>query len=551
VAQGNLIQAAGLVGLVGVFLATAAVLPLQVPPLVDEPILASSAFEWARSGAIDISGLSAPVAWFDTIWGGIFARWLGPTYAALRWSTIVLTAISAPFLYWQLCYVTSAKSFRLIGTAVYLFNPLTLVLSVTFMSDMHTVSLGVIAGALLLTGLTRERHSINWLTAGSLVASLGFFSRPQALVVPLAAAAAVWTGSGSTKLKVCRFVGVSAPIALVVSIYLWWSSSHEQPFIRELSQEALRDRFATDIGPFLAIAAIFAIVYIGLVALPLVPTFARFEGGSIKSVVGASALGVLTMGVAAVALGKSAEAQGWVTWTGLASVDKTQLGHRPELGPEALHIVILLAAVVTATAFTYAVGRLWPPSQRRIRTFLVLMIGGTIASAILASMTFHSTIHDRYILPALPAIVVLAVGVAVLTPWRVSLSAGAIGLLAAFGAVGTYDGLIAQQEIVRFADDAIESGIDPLQFDGGASWSAITFGVADDEGPGFIFSRSGPFWIKFYAVDTEPVFGVALEPLQGYKVLDRREIPSMLHRAPLYDYLVEREERPYFRVEDY
>ena len=147
----------GLIGLVGLFLATPLLIPIEIPtPLVDEPIFAKSAFHYARTGEIAISGLSAPNAVFDTVWGGTFVRLFDESYWSLRFSSLTLVALSAPFMYLLCRSLGAASGVSLLATATYLFGPLVFSLSNTFMTDSHAMALLVIAMALTARSLSRD-----------------------------------------------------------------------------------------------------------------------------------------------------------------------------------------------------------------------------------------------------------------------------------------------------------------------------------------------------------------------------------------------------------
>ena len=140
----------------------------------------------------------------------------------------------------------------------------------------------------------------------------------------------------------------------------------------------------------------------------------------------------------------------------------------------------------------------------------------------------------------LPIAVALAVASARISRNRLVLSTVLVGLLAIFAVVGTRDAFVAHEAAFEFAQESVASGIDPLAFDGGAAWSANQFGVFE-ESLAPIEERPGPFWVKFYAVNTDPSFGIALERLPGYEILDRVEYESLLLREPTYLYLIHRD----------
>lgn len=527
----------GVAVLVVMYLCLALVLPISTEaPIVDEPIYAESAFEWARSGAIEISGLSAPNAVFDTIWGGLFARVFGETYGALRLSTLVLTALSAPFMYWLCRNLGASRAVSLLATAAYLFNPLVIVLSATFMTDAHFMALVVMSVACFAHALEFTRGGGRGaLLAGSVFASLAFLSRPQALVIPVAAALVLLFRSKYRRDAIDLLAIGGLPTAIVVAHALWTARVGE-PFIRGLSAQFFSERVIADAAPFAGRLLLMASVYIGLIALPLLPLLGARQAVWLprrRFPIMALAFGLATLYLAMLLTGYDPTArQGWMTSHGLGAVDRSHLGARPELWPGWVQAALGLLCIISTYVWTVDAAESPAKRLQRPRNFVLFVAAAIVASSVVAAMTFHGEIFDRYWLPLVPLILAVAACRAGLSVRRVAISTILLAVIGSFGILGTRDALVAYEEGVKFAEDSVQVlGLSPLQFDGGAAWSAMNFGVADD-GPEHILERHGPFWVKFYAVETRPEYGVALEPLDGYEVLGSREFPSILHLAP-------------------
>lgn len=544
-----------LASLVFLYLALALVLPIDTDaPIVDEPLYASSALEWARTGSIQISGLSMANAVFDTIWGGLFARVLGETYGALRTSTLVLTALSGPFLYWMCRNLGAHRLVSLLATAAYLLNPLMLVLSATFMTDAHFTALVVMSFAFFTYSLTSQDRTTVALFAGSALASVAFLSRPQALVIPLAAALTLIFRS-ENRSKAVDFLALGALPAAVFVAHAVWTARVGAPFIRELSMHSLVERGMEDAGPFAGKLLLMASIYIGLIALPVLPLLrTRAVGLSSRRplLILTLRLGLASLYAVMLISGYDpTDRQTWMLPNGLGAVERSHLGERPELWPGWFQGLLGLLAVFST--YVWAVNALgeWRMRNSTLRVFVFLSGGGLMVGALVAAMTFQSDIFDRYWLPLIPLIFAVAAASAYRSVWRMALSAFLISAIGIFGVLGTHDALTAHDAVAQFAEESVrELGISPLEFEGGAAWSAMTFGIADD-GPQHLLGRPGPFWVKFYAVATSPEYGVALEPLEGYEIIASREFPSVLHLAPTTVYLIRGDpDSGYFRDAD-
>lgn len=528
-------------GLAILYALIAFVIPFDLSaPIVDEPIFAVSAFEFARSGELAISNLSAPNGVFDAIWGGTFVTLLGESYESLRWSSLALTAISVPFMYWLCRTMRASRGIAVLGAAAYLFAPLAMVMSFTYHTDPHTLSLIVIALALNTSALRGTSISNPLLLLASFASALAFLSRPQALVVPIAALLALGLRHRIRKLDIKSVLAVALLPLSAFLLHMWFTSHAGEPFIREISQDSLFSRSFEEIASLTSQALVMFPIYVGLFVLPLTPLLMSSQvGGHHKSrnwkLVLIAALASLGLGL--VISGQGAfDQQQWLSHSGLGGVDRSHLGSRPDLlgpiGLAALTAVLLVSAYKFFTSFVTRQIRLYNLE----RVFLLWVVAGFTGAALLSSLALQGRIFDRYWLPILPAVIALAVPAAA-SRFRTVLSTALTMLLALFSVLGTYDAFVFYDTVNRYSDAVIASGVDPERFDGGASWSAATFGL-HDESPGYLLDRRGPYWIKIYAVRSDPELGVALRRLKGYSVIESVPYESVLHMTPTELYLV-------------
>lgn len=544
----------GLGLIVGLYGLTAFLIPVaQETPIVDEPIFASSAFQFARSGQVEISNLSAPNGVFDAVWGGLFVQTFGETYGALRASTIVLTAASSVFMYWLCREVGGSVRVSLLGTAAYLFAPLAATLSFTYHTDPHALALIVVAAALFARAMRIESNAL--FIAASIVSSVGLLSRQQVVIVPIAALIAIWLRRWNEgRWRITALVAI-APLS-AFALHALWTSAAGQPFIRHLSLQSAMSRGTTDIAVLSAQTLTMAPIYIGLFALPFLPLLVpcRQElGQPPRKTTVALGAGLLTLGAAILFQQRGPfHLQTWLARTGVGGVDRSHLGARPDQLNLPLWGVVTFFLLLTFLALFVRLRVPKDKPQRSLIMFLILSVCGFLAAAFASSLALQGLVFDRYLLPLLPFVIALAAAGLVDTTRRFLTATALTALLGLYSMVGVYDAFVAYREVTEMAKDVIASGVDPLEFDGGASWSAATFGLVDDE-PVHVRSRRGPYWVKFYAVETDPKLGIALAPLEGYEVLDKREYTSLLHTADTFLYLIRPEPGfPYFqRVEDF
>src|SRR5215204_3637557 len=130
----------------GAFLGTAAVIPVFADaPVGDDWVYTRSVETLLRSGEIEILDLSVVTQVFQILWGSFFSLIFGISFGAMRLSTFVLVLFSGAAMYGLCRELGLARGRAALGTAAYLFNPLTFVLAFTFMTDGQFTALTVIA----------------------------------------------------------------------------------------------------------------------------------------------------------------------------------------------------------------------------------------------------------------------------------------------------------------------------------------------------------------------------------------------------------------------
>lgn len=522
----------------------------QETPIVDEPIFAKSAFEFAETGSIAISNLSAPNAIFDTVWGGLFVQAFGESYGALRLSSIVLTALSAPFVYVLCRDVGGGRDASLLGTSAYLYAPLAMSIGFTFHTDPHALALITISvGAF---GRFLSSGSYHWLVAASIMSSLGFLSRPQVLVVVVAGLLVIFFGQHDSRWKeMAAFLA----LPLVVGVaHAFWTQATGEPFLRELSRESLLSRSPIDVAVLTAKLVVSTPLYLGLFALPLFPILqakrrAKLRLPPIRTGVALTFLFTLGVGLAIVGVPLFGS-QTWLNEAGLGAVDTSLLGSRPDLLGHGWSVALRFALFVVAFAVFLAANRRQSSTTPGLKPFLNWLILGFALAGLASSLALQGMIFDRYLLPLLPLVLALGVSGAHVTSWRLALSASLVAGLAVFSIVSMRDAFTVYEAVHDVADRYVASGVPATEFDGGASWSAAKFGVNEEIEDSI--DRKAPYWMRFYADESDPSMGIALHPLPNSTVVDHFSVGSVLHRSGIDIYVVSRPSfEPYFQPWDY
>jgi Dolichyl-phosphate-mannose-protein mannosyltransferase len=176
---------AWLLGLTAVTLAVfwAAYSPAPVP-VIDDWTYAWSVKHYLNTGEMRSLEWSAHYPFAQILWGAIFSRLLGFSFAALRLSTLVIAWIGLIFFYLTLRELRISSLGAFIGALLLLCNPVLFILSHSFMTDVPFVS--VMNGALFcyVRWITRSRTS--YLAWASLLALCAFLIRQLGASLALA-----------------------------------------------------------------------------------------------------------------------------------------------------------------------------------------------------------------------------------------------------------------------------------------------------------------------------------------------------------------------------
>lgn len=161
-----------LVGMTGVMLAMTwlAGAPVEVP-LIDDWTYAWSVEHFLQTGELRMLEWSAHYPLAQILWGALFSRLLGFSFAVLRLSTLLLAWAGLLAFYGTLRELGIRPLLAGLGTLLLWCNPVFFVLSHSFMTDVPFVSL---MNAALLGYVRWVKHGRTW----------GFLPNPPKKYIP-------------------------------------------------------------------------------------------------------------------------------------------------------------------------------------------------------------------------------------------------------------------------------------------------------------------------------------------------------------------------------
>lgn len=578
-----------LLGVFALYFLALLIIPVMAPvALGDDWVYARSVEILIAEGRVRILDLSVVTLVWQTLWGGLFAAILGPTFGAMRLSTVVLSALGGLACYWGCRQLGVERGRSALGAALYLFNPILFSLSYTFMSDAQFVALLTIATAFYLRGLRPDRASVAFTLGGSFVAGLAFLERQQGALIPLAVATyLVLSGRlRPNRAGVLVFAQVVAlPAAMTVAYYLWFRFIHGIPSAQGDFLQKVKD---AGIGGGVLLASRLSIIeatYVGLFILPLALAALLALARLVRAI---RPLGWLAFGAwACFVLGGTA-----IFWqsgrrmpyiphflspSGVGSYDLR--GGRPwlfgQLGLDLATIACAAAALLFGLLLCLQVGQRGAPALGAGGLIVTPRAGraapdpfraGAVLTLALAfwqllgvlpqSFTFREWTFrglnapslDRYLLTLLPLSLLLAfwavrgVRLAIPVAWTLAVA------MAVFSIVGTRDFLTFHQNVWNLARQVTEQeGVPLTMLDAGAAWDGYhlyEYSIAND----IHTSAPLPWWLGLFAPANTAEYIIAGAPRDDfsdrYAPIRRIEYSTWLNPEPTYLYLLRRKDVP-------
>jgi len=574
-----------LFGVGALYLLALLIIPVMTPVAIgDDWVYARSVEILSNQGRVHILDLSVVTLVWQVLWGGLFAAVLGPTFGAMRLSTVVLTGIAGLACYGCCRQVGASRGGAALGAALYLFNPLLFSISYSFMSDAHFVGLLTIGAFFYLRGLRPDRLSVTFTLLGAFVAGLAFLERQQGALIPLAVVTYLLL---SGRLRPNRagldlFAQVVAvPATMTLFYYLWFRFIHGIP---RAQGDFLQKVIDTGVGGALLLADRLAVIeaaYIGLFLLPLELAALLALPRLLRALrpVGWAAFALWTAFIvgSGIVFWQSGRRMPYIPHYlapyGLGSYDLR--GGRPWLigqrGMDIATVVSVFGALLVGLLLCVGLSTIWrrradsasgmtSPEVNGEMTAARAGAGLTLALAfwqvvgvLPQSFTFQNWTFrgynapslDRYLLPLLPLAVILVfwaireVRVALPAAWILAL------LMAVFSIVGTRDFLVFHTAVWDLARQLNSEGVPNTRIDAGAGWDGYylyEYSVASD----ITTSVAVPWWIGLFAPADTADYIIAGAPRDDfsdrYKPIGQVEYSTWLNPEPTYLYILRRDD---------
>ncbi len=576
-----------LLGVGVLYLLALLIIPVMTPVAIgDDWVYARSVEILINEGRVRILDLSVVTLVWQVLWGGLFAAILGPTFGAMRLSTVVITGIAGIACYGACRQIGANRGRAALGAALYLFNPLLFSISYSFMSDAHFVGLLTISTFFYLRGLRPDHPSIPFTLLGAFVAGLAFLERQQGALIPLAVVTYLLL-SGRMRLSragLDRFAQVVAvPAAMTILYYLWFRFIHGIP---KAQGDFLQKVIDTGVGGALLLAgrlAVIEVAYIGLFLLPVTLAALLALPHLVRAMrpVGWAAFALWTAFIvgSGIVFWQSGRRMPYIPHYlapyGLGSYDLR--GGRPWLieqrGMDIATIVTALGALLVGLLLCVGLSTLWRRralpvqdaiEQRSDNEAMTARAGAGLTLALAfwqiigvlpQSFTFQNWTFrgynapslDRYLLPLLPLAVILVLWaireVRVILPAAWILALG----MAIFSIVGTRDFLVFHTAVWDLARQLNREGVPNTMIDAGAGWDGYQlydYSVANN----ITTSVAAPWWIGLFAPADTADYIIAGAPRDDfsdrYQPIGQIEYSTWLNPAPTYLYILRRDDVP-------
>jgi len=505
----------------------------------------------------------------QVFWGGLFALIFGMTLGVMRLSTVVAVAIGAIALYALLRQLGVSRSRSAMGTSLYLFNPLTFVLSFTFMTDPHFTSWMLVALALYAWGL-RETETRPWaLLLGSLAAGFAFWIRQQGALIPFAVVLyllvtrRLWLNRRSVMLALQAAL---IPALMLIGYYVWLKWFNDVTAVQQGFVDEMKRAGWSGAWHLVRYLTYFEFAYLGLILVPILLTIvpiwrstSSHDSGSFRSPLGywlfLGSLGIIVTGLYFFTRqGRTMPyTPQFVGPGGLGSPDVPGSRLRLIEWPQTYTILTIVAVIGAIVASLMICRQLIPEvSPERAVAGLVGMVGLWQVVGVLPP-SFHyirsSGSLDRYLLPLIP------LGIALLL-WSVRdvrlfqpLGWVLIACLAVVSTAGTRDYLVYMDSVWEMARTANAKGVPDTKLDAGAGWDGyhlytdmVDAGITKSKAPG-----GSPWWLYFYAKNSDATYVVATNPAKypTYQVVAKSQYDQWLEDDPVYIYLLKQKGAPW------
>ncbi len=499
-------------------------------PLNDDWSYAQIVKRLVEQGTLDCTGWLAISLVGHILWGALFCLPAGFSFDALRLSGQLAGGLGVCVLYGLLRRHRVRRGISFFAALLLALNPLYFNLAQTFMSDIPSLTLSLLALGAYLRALDENRvRSAGW---GTLAAAAAVWFRQTALLIPAAFLCAILL-SPDRRRWILPALGSCAAVLLSLAACDALLLQHDHAAILYHYRE--KELLGTLLSPLrtLPLCALQAgniLTYLGLFLAPLLlllPGAPVLRPPNRRAIFAGLAVGGISA-VAALASPPIPFQGNIVNLWGLGAPTLHDIGIHEQapfvLFPYALRILLTAAGVAAITLIAYRSAADGPTdsASRSKRTLLLVFSIGMLL--LLSSIQWL----DRHILPVFASLILLTAldarrGESPRAAWRPPAALAALAAAGALSVLGTQDYLAWNRARWKALDRILAQGIPPNRIDGGFEFNGW-YGYDRNYRPD---PKTDPERRSWWWVDRDDVV-VALSPLAGYSTQVSDPYPSWL-----------------------
>jgi 4-amino-4-deoxy-L-arabinose transferase-like glycosyltransferase len=501
-------------------------------PVIDDWTYAWSVERLLDDGRIEVLDWSAVYPLGHSLWGAAWSLVLGFSFPTLRLSTLALSLLAACALYLILRELDARPRVALLGALTVAVNPVVLLLSSSFMTDVPFVASTLMALLCYTRAMRRGRIHLVWW--GGAWACMAFLDRQIAIVTPLAALPLLLPRPRSEpgRSAVLLALGATWGAMLVCSLAMMSLVKPTGEMIK------LVDRLAYLLQVPLTTYLIYNLYILCTMAFYALP--ALLAMATVRRLWRRPALFVVTLSLGAIVLGFTGEIpiplRPSNTWS-LVEVGGSRgliNGPLPPLERTTIETVLRGAGLLAFGLALMSLTRADSHSPHAHRTAYTprLVFRRLLDAVNTISMTPRMPLviyliayllvanvlwmyNDRYLIVLLPVIVAVALGARQHGAEAPRLAWIAIAIFATVAVVGTRDALRFNQGLRDTWQALVDSGVQASDIDAGYAWNGWWLYAHPENMAEGLTVRDVP-WITSHR---RPTYILSKSALDGYDVV--------------------------------
>ncbi len=449
-------------------------------PLLDDWVYASAAVASGKARAFSFTGYESAWTLPQIALGAVLTEIFGLSHVLFRVVSVISLIGSFLMLNAYLYKRGIPFGIRTLMSSLLLFNPVVFLLSMTFMSDIPFLLLWLAACFAWDSALATKAK--RWMMAAVLLTALAVSQRQFGILIPISVVLWIaWRGlfaSSPSLLKGRDAILITGAVVLSFGL-VWWTyvwrmarGGYQPPIL----WSSPWDYFIPN-----NLKMVFLLTLSLVPALLLVPF--RPHAGRAWAAFGVGLSLLLCVGGAFfLSTGEPVLLGNLLSVYGIARTDELLLGNRPILFPPWMNAAALSVAVIMffltvpslLRAGTVMVSN-GPGNRTSVdvrpqsgETFGVVLIVST--GAYLAMFSIRGG-FDRYLIPALPGLLVIAANaVTNPSPWRLRAAYGALVCMGALSVALSYDYFRWNEVKWQAATELVSSGVSSAKIHAGYEW---------------------------------------------------------------------------------